>query len=107
MPPEVFLKAEKLKKAEAVAALPSTGRILASSSVLLMAGCTDSQYSYSTGTNGAFTRAALDALADNPLSYMDWQRGIRSRLPTREYPQEPMITGPKYMRRWGALEEGR
>jgi hypothetical protein len=109
MPPENFLKGEKLKGAKAVAGLRSTGRILAASASLLLSGSTDDEYSFSTGTGGAFTLAALASLEEmhSPADYLAWHRKIRTKLPTAEFPQNPMLTGPLFQKRWAVLGEGR
>lgn len=108
LPPGNFMKALADRTApDASPPRPLSTRKV-SSAALLLAGCQDWQFSYSTGTNGAFTRAYLDALAaEEILSYQDWYRAIRARVPTSEYPQTPSIQGAAYQRRWGALEEGR
>lgn len=108
LPPGTFMKALADRTAPDAAPPRPLSTRKVSSAALLLAGCQDTEFSFSTGTNGAFTRAYLDALAaDEILSYQDWHRAIRMRLPTSEYPQTPSIQGAVYQRRWGALEEGR
>jgi hypothetical protein len=80
---------------------------------LLLAGCGDLEFAYDAWfgdrANGAFTRAALDSLAElhTPGNYQDWMRKIRTKLPSASYPQTPAIYGPRYMAKHGILEEGR
>jgi metacaspase-1 len=108
LPPANFMKALAARTAPDAPPQRPTRSSKAASAALLLAGCQDWEFSYSTGTNGAFTRAALDALADEEiLSYQDWYRAIRTKLPTSQYPQTPAIQGAVYQRRWGILEEGR
>jgi hypothetical protein len=78
------------------------------STALLLAGCREFEYSYdawfNNRANGAFTRAALDALAQMPpsnLSFHDWfKRGISQHLPTQQYPQVPQIQGTSSQQAW-------
>lgn len=77
---------------------------------LLLSGCADPEYSYDAWfngrPNGAFTRAALDALKTLPAgaSYQRWHTAIRKKLPSSDYPQSPMLFGSSAMRRWHAFE---
>lgn len=108
LPPGNFMKALADRTAPEAVTQPLTRARKAASAALLLSGCQDWEYSYSTGTNGAFTRAYLDAIAAGEIvSYQDWYRAIRERLPTSEYPQTPSIQGAVYQRRWAVLEEGR
>lgn len=110
MPPGTFKSAlEARSPTESVPMSPT--RALASNVSLLLAGSRDTEYSYDAWfgnrANGAFSRAAIDSLAENPLSYNDWFSAIRRRLPTAQYPQTPQISGARYQRLWAALGEGR
>jgi hypothetical protein len=108
MPPAAFVRDEArlgaLARAEgrAAAGKPRGG-------ALLLAGCQDAEYSYDAvfgkRANGAFTRAALDALKKLPqgVSYETWFAEIRKSLPSREYPQRPNLVGTDSQRRWSAL----
>lgn len=63
----------------------------------LISGCADHEYSYDawfgSRPNGAFTRAAVDALrADPGLSLKGWWNAIRTKLPSGSYPQTPQLT---------------
>lgn len=108
LPPETFTAEPE----PSPISTPRATRSIASACVL-MAGCQDWEYSYDAyfagRPNGAYTRAALDSLATLPrtASYKDWQVVIRTRLPTREYPQAPALQGARYQKLWQALEEGR
>ncbi|HEY3493621.1 MAG TPA: caspase family protein [Polyangiaceae bacterium] len=97
---------------------PTRARPVGSGASVLISGCQDVQFSYDAwftapdGTeraNGAFTRAAIDSLAEihAPATYRDWHRKIRSKLPSATYPQTPMLTARGDQKRWGALDEGR
>jgi len=108
LPPGTFMKALAARTAHDAPPQRPTQPSRATSAALLMSGCQDWEFSYSTGTNGAFTRAWIDALdAEQILSYQDWYRGVRTKLPTSEYPQVPAIRGAAYQRRWAVLAEGR
>jgi len=105
LPPSVYLpKRETAKLGVRRAVRPSSppGRYAA----LLMAGCQDTEYSYDAyfrgRPNGAFTYAALRALASLPsnATYSDWFRKIRRMLPSQEYPQTPNLYGSSVMKRW-------
>lgn len=78
--------------------------------MLLMAGCQDWEYSYDAyfngRPNGAFTRAALLALAELSIynSYKDWFKEIRKILPSRQYPQTPNMMATSTMKRWKVFE---
>jgi metacaspase-1 len=78
-------------------------------SALLLAACTDTQVAYdawfSGRANGAFTYAALQALAENPRTYRDWQRGINARLPSVDFDQAPRLEAGAGQRRWVVFEE--
>jgi hypothetical protein len=69
---------------------------------LLLAGCTDTQFSWDTSfqgrPNGAFTYYALKTLAQSPKSYNAWFKAIRDYLPSTRLPQNPQILGSKRMR---------
>jgi metacaspase-1 len=68
---------------------------------ILVAGCRDAEYCYDAvingKPNGAFTRAALDALKTLApgANYLDWYRAIRKQLPSAQYPQTPQITATR------------
>lgn len=75
---------------------------------LLLSGCDDAEYSYDAWfdgrPNGAFTRAAIDALRLPVTNYASWYRRIREALPSDRYPQTPQIRGAWRMRRlWRVL----
>jgi hypothetical protein len=64
---------------------------------LLLSGCKDVEFSYDADfggrPNGAMTRAALDALKQNPATPRDWFKAIRQKLPSQMYPQTPQLFG--------------
>lgn len=76
----------------------------AKSSALLLSGCQDTEYSYDAWfggrANGAFTKAALQAIRSAPKTYLDWQRGIRRLLPSTSYPQRPALVGTSTQKSW-------
>ena len=106
LPPEAWMKAADLP-APRVARLPTSGGLSRSGGDLLLAGCTDSQFSWDTRfkgrPNGAFTYYALKALASLPASasYQDWFKKITPGfLPTNQLPQNPQIFGTRTARSW-------
>jgi hypothetical protein len=64
---------------------------------LLIAACSDAEYSYDDWfagrANGAFTYTALRTLASNPSTPSEWMSLIRRALPTPEHPQTPRLFG--------------
>jgi metacaspase-1 len=77
---------------------------------LLMSGCSDPEYSYDATfngrANGAFTFVALAALqnAGTDATYRTWFAGIRSRLPSVDFPdQTPQLYGTSTQKAWRAL----
>ncbi len=78
---------------------------------LLLAGCTDTQFSWDTRfrsrPNGAFTFYALKALGTlgANATYQDWIRAISpTYLPTTQLPQNPQIFGNRAARHWKVLD---
>jgi hypothetical protein len=69
----------------------------------LISGCSDREYSYDASFNGrgngAFTRAAIDAYTPGD-TMIRWFRGIRSQLPTSNFPQSPHLTARLHQRYW-------
>lgn len=73
---------------------------------VLISGCDDPEYSYDANIGGrprgAFTAAALDALAASPRASVGaWYGAIRRRLPSSPafpYPQTPQLTASRYQR---------
>jgi hypothetical protein len=78
---------------------------------LLLSGCSDPEFSYDSAfngrPNGAFTRAALDALKKIPKgsSYQRWLTAYRKILPSQDFPQTPVLYGSSTQRRWHALKQ--
>jgi hypothetical protein len=65
---------------------------------LLISGCTDSEYSYDAEfngrPNGAMTAMAIRVIRQNPnATYQEFYNGLRSLLPSSEYPQSPQLEG--------------
>lgn len=106
LPPAEWMDEDQFEVARRVELAPARGRPRASA--LLLAACTDTQVAYDAWfdgrANGAFTYAALQALAENPVTYRDWQRAINRRLPSVDYDQAPRLEGGAGQRRWLALE---
>lgn len=79
------------------------------STALVMSGAADWEYSWDAQIDGrfrgAFTAAALDALATLPAgaTYRDWHRAIRARLPSASFPQSPALTGTVAQKKWPVL----
>jgi len=51
---------------------------------------------------GAFTAAALDALAEQPADYRAWHASIE--LPSQDFPQTPQLGATWAQRRWKVLD---
>jgi hypothetical protein len=107
LPPAEWIdNSDDLHDARRVELAPARGRPRASA--LLLAACRDNQTAmdawFDGRANGAFTYAALQALAENPATYRDWQRGINKRLPSIDFDQAPRLEGGSGQRRWLTLE---
>jgi hypothetical protein len=98
---------DRLFEARLVERTPIRGK--SRSSALLLAACQDTQVAYDAWfdgrANGAFTYAALQALAENPATYRDWQRAINARLPSVDFDQAPRLEAGAGQRRWTVFEE--
>lgn len=79
---------------------------------VLMSGCDDPEVAYDASiggrARGAFTAAALDALAEveamtTSPTYGQWHEAIRRRLPNSRFPQTPQLQADRRQRRWAAL----
>ncbi|GAB3245544.1 caspase family protein [Chitinimonas naiadis] len=112
LPPQVWMKLapSALKPHAALQPPPLAGGLTRIGGDLLLAGCTDTQYSWDTQfggkANGAFTYYALKALKTLPAgaSYEDWFKQISPRyLPTNRLPQNPQLFGTKTARQWKVL----
>ena len=106
LPPSAWMKVDDIPAPRA-SRLPLLGGLSRSGGDLLMAGCTDTQFSWDTSfkgrPNGAFTYYALMALAALPAtaSYNDWFKAISpTYLPTTRLPQNPQIFGSRTARAW-------
>lgn len=65
---------------------------------ILISGCSDSEYSYDAEfngrPNGAMTAYAIQVIKQNPnVTYREFYAGLRSLLPSKEYPQTPQLEG--------------
>jgi hypothetical protein len=65
---------------------------------LLFSGCRDTEFSYDTAfngrPNGAFTRAAIDALQNGSITTpLALHAAVCARLPTATLPQSPQLYG--------------
>lgn len=91
------------------ATTPST-RVAHGADCLLISGAQSDEYSYDAWfqlggqwrANGAFTKAALDALGHGPTTYAAWWTDIE--LPTTNYPQTPELDGSWLQKRWGVFD---
>jgi hypothetical protein len=74
---------------------PATGTVL-------LSGCDDLEFSYDAYIrgrfNGAFTRAALDALPEHATTYQAWHRSTVALLDTDQYPQHPRLFSARWQR---------
>lgn len=117
LPPAAILRPPALEAARFAVSLsdgrPPAGktaaaRVLDTDAVLLAAAAPaelayDAWFTLPDGTeraNGAFTRAALDALETLPprSSYIAWLRAIRKQLPSADYPQTPELGASVWQR---------
>lgn len=101
MPPSMFLQGAALDRARSVESAPPKGR--PRTGAILISGCRDEEYSYDASfggrPNGACTRAALDALMEEPHpTVARWYAGIRRRLPSALYPQTPQLVAAPHQR---------
>jgi len=113
--PAEWMNAEDLRRA-APSFAPPLG--LSRRSALVLSGCRADQVAYDAYLDGryrgAFTAAALDALASlessRPIAgrgwnYRQWHRAIRARLPSVDFDQVPQLDGSAAQRRWLLLDE--
>jgi len=113
LPPEVFYgrNSPEILDVRGIGSRPA--KAAGSSASLLISGCKDTEYSYDAWfgdrANGAFTRAAIDALKEvhATASYAEWHRKIRTKLPSASYPQTPQLLAAGFQKKWPALGEGR
>jgi hypothetical protein len=106
LPPAVVAP-NRLAAARAVERAP-VNRISRASVPLLAAAAPDQvawDASIRGRPRGAFTAAALDALAPSgwrpePKDYRDWMARIRLALPSNTYPQTPQLDAGWWQRRW-------
>lgn len=106
LPPDVVLGGNKKLRKDAGSEREKAARIakrvrastpIISPGVVHFAGCRDVEFSYDASfnnrPNGAFTYAALDALrsATKRTTFNSWMTAIKRVLPSRSYPQTPLI----------------
>jgi len=65
---------------------------------ILISGCSDSEYSYDAEfngrPNGAMTAYAIQVIKQNPnVTYREFFAGLRTLLPSNDYPQSPQLEG--------------
>ncbi len=108
MPPAAYVKSDqRLRELRLLEKAPAKGH--SRGSVLLLAGCQDTEFSwdahFNNRPNGAFTRVALDSLSKLPpkATYRDWHQAIRKQLPSAEYPQKPNLFATRTQRKWSVL----
>jgi hypothetical protein len=100
LPPYVFARGDRMLERAIDRAVGTPAVTKQSYPALLFAGCQDSEFSYDTSfngrANGAFTRTALDALAQphvtTPKALHD---EIRKHLPSQALPQTPQLYGSR------------
>ena len=100
LPPYVFARGDRLleRAIDRAAGKPAPTKL--QYPALLFSGCQDTEFSYDTSfnkrPNGAFTRAAIDALKDTaiktPRALHD---AIRQKLPSQQLPQTPQLFGSR------------
>ncbi|HEU4408500.1 MAG TPA: caspase family protein [Polyangiaceae bacterium] len=97
LPPLEFVKDKKTRERVALASRTSRSSRGEAYPALLLSGCKDVEFSYDADfdgrPNGAMTRAALEALRQDPATPQEWFRAIRARLPSQMYPQTPQLFG--------------
>ena len=97
LPPLEFVKDPEIRARIPLAVRAPSAPRRQAYPALLFAGCKDVEFSYDADfngrPNGAFTRAALEALTANPGTPQEWFKAIRKRLPSQAYPQTPQLFG--------------
>lgn len=107
LPPAMFLSDDEVTRARKVEKAPARG--LSRGTALLISGCMDTEFSYDASfggrPNGAFTRAAIDALPDlgDDATYVAWFKAIRKVLPNPNYAQTPQLMASRRQRSWPVL----
>ncbi len=105
LPPYLFARGNRAFERAIDRAINAPAPKKLASRALLFAGCDDSEFSYDTSfggrPNGAFTRTAIDALADpavsTPHALYD---AVRRHLPSPLFPQTPQLFGSEEARNW-------
>jgi hypothetical protein len=97
LPPLEFVKDEDIRAKIPIAAAAPSASGGEKYPALLLSGCKDVEFSYDADfngrANGAMTRAAIDALKQNPGTPQQWFTAIRKHLPSQHYPQTPQLFG--------------
>jgi hypothetical protein len=97
LPPLEFVKDEDIRAKIPIAAAAPSSSGGEKYPALLLSGCKDVEFSYDADfdgrPNGAMTRAALEALKQNPGTPQQWFTAIRTHLPSQHYPQTPQLFG--------------
>jgi hypothetical protein len=93
--PFTFLDGEELRLAESALHNKASLAPRSLTRTILLAGCSDLEYSYDAWINGrfngAFTRAAIGTLPEHRTTYAAWHRSILATLDFSVYPQSPQL----------------
>ena len=73
------------------------GKNLIDMKEIYLSGCSDAQYSYDAAElfNGAETYYALSTFVKG-MTFIQWYKAIRKKLPSSKYPQTPQLEGAEY-----------
>ena len=98
LPPYVFARGDRQMERAIDRAARAPAPTKLSYPALLFSGCQDTEFSYDTSfggrPNGAFTRNAIEALADPGVrTPRDLYDAVRKRLPSPSLPQTPQLFG--------------
>ena len=100
LPPYLFARGNRSMERAIDLAASTPARTKLTYPALLFSGCQDTEFSYDTSfngrPNGAFTRVAIEALADPAVATpRDLHDAIRKRLPSPSLPQTPQLFGSR------------
>lgn len=103
LPPYAFARGDREMERAIDRAVRMPARTKQLYPALLFSGCQDTEFSYDTAfggrPNGAFTRTAIDALADgNIKNGRDLHEAVRKRLPSQSLPQTPQLYGSRALK---------
>jgi hypothetical protein len=98
LPPYVFARGNRLLERAIDRAVNTPAPTRQQFPALLFSGCRDTEFSYDTSfngrPNGAFTRAAIDALQNGGITTpLALHAAVCARLPTATLPQSPQLYG--------------